>query len=194
MSLLHGGRSFISQIHLASKSDCSSNTPRSPQGPHRDRYSGPPPRRRHPPRLLPFPLVRGKGRSLKGSSPPSQPQVGGVLGRHWPAWKLCGADQWTVAVLQQGYCIPFHRLPLVSLVARELLSFALGSVRMQALDQLGLGFYSRLFLVEKVMGDWRPDIDLSTLNGFFTVTKFRMETVTSVLVSIHWGTRFSPLT
>ena len=31
---------------------------------------------------------------------------------------------------------------------------------------LGPGFYSRLFLVEKVMGGWRPVIDLSHLNKF----------------------------
>ena len=31
---------------------------------------------------------------------------------------------------------------------------------------LGPGFYSRLFLVEKATGGWRPVIDLSHLNGF----------------------------
>ena len=51
----------------------------------------------------------------------------------------------------------------------------------------GLGFYSRLFLVEKATGGWRPVIDLSPLNGFVRQTQFRMETVTSVLASIREG-------
>ena len=48
----------------------------------------------------------------------------------------------------------------------------------------GLGFYSRLFLVEKATGGWRPVIDLSPLNKFVVQTPFRMETVASVLGSI----------
>ena len=51
----------------------------------------------------------------------------------------------------------------------------------------GLGFYSRLFLVEKATGGWRPVIDLSPLNRFVRLTQFRMETVTSVLASIREG-------
>ena len=49
----------------------------------------------------------------------------------------------------------------------------------------GLGFYSRLFLVEKVMGGWRPVIDLSHLNEFVLQTLFKMETVASVLLSVR---------
>ena len=45
----------------------------------------------------------------------------------------------------------------------------------------GPGFYSRLFLVEKATGGWRPVIDLSTLNTFIRQTPFKMETVASVL-------------
>ena len=50
---------------------------------------------------------------------------------------------------------------------------------------LDLGFYSRLFLVEKATGGWRPVIDLSPLNGFVRQTPFKMETVSSVLSSIR---------
>ena len=42
------------------------------------------------------------------------------------------------------------------------------------------GFYSRLFLVWKTSGSWRPVIDLSTLNLFVDVSHFRMETIQSV--------------
>ena len=44
--------------------------------------SGLPPLHHRPPRLLPLLLVVGRGRNFEGSSPPSRPQVGGVLGRH----------------------------------------------------------------------------------------------------------------
>ena len=39
----------------------------------------------------------------------------------------------------------------------------------------GPGFYSRLFLVEKATGGWRPVIDLSHLNDFVQLTPFKME-------------------
>ena len=49
------------------------------------------------------------------------------------------------------------------------------------------GFYSRLFLVEKASGGWRPVIDLSHLNDFVQLTPFKMETVASVLLSVKEG-------
>ena len=48
-----------------------------------------------------------------------------------------------------------------------------------------LGFYSRLFLIEKSSGDWRPVIDLSPLNEFVHQTPFRMETPNSVLLVVR---------
>ena len=51
----------------------------------------------------------------------------------------------------------------------------------------GPGFYSRLFLVEKVTGGWRPVIDLSHLNEFVLQTPFKMETIASVLRSVREG-------
>ena len=49
------------------------------------------------------------------------------------------------------------------------------------------GFYSRLFIVAKASGSWRPVIDLSTLNTLIIKTKFKMETVRSVLAAIRYG-------
>ena len=49
------------------------------------------------------------------------------------------------------------------------------------------GFYSRLFLVQKASGSWRPIIDLSTLNDYITSSHFHMETPQSVLRSIRPG-------
>ena len=49
------------------------------------------------------------------------------------------------------------------------------------------GFYSRLFVVWKTSGSWRPVIDLSTLNLYVDVSHFRMETIQSVLLSVRQG-------
>ena len=49
----------------------------------------------------------------------------------------------------------------------------------------GPGFYSRLFLVEKASGGWHPVIDLSPLNEFIQQTPFRMETPSSVLLTVR---------
>ena len=47
------------------------------------------------------------------------------------------------------------------------------------------GFYSRLFLVEKSSGGWRPVIDLSPLNELVQQTPSRMETPNSVLLTVR---------
>ena len=64
-------------------------------------------------------------------------------------------------------------------------TFLKGAV--EPVDQPGPGYYSWLFLVEKLTGGWRPVIDLSVLNGFIMLTKFWMETVASVLCSVCRG-------
>ena len=48
-------------------------------------------------------------------------------------------------------------------------------------------FYSRLFVVWKTSGSWRPVIDLSLLNRFVDISHFRMETIQSVLMSVRQG-------
>ena len=109
-----------------------------------------------------------------------------------------------VTVLRDGYRVPFKDSPPP--LARTPVSFPTywaGSPRAQALRQEveamlakgaleiardpGPGFYSRLFLVEKATGGWRPVIDLSHLNDFVQLTPFMMETVASVLLSVREG-------
>ena len=58
---------------------------------------------------------------------------------------------------------------------------------LKIVDQPGLGLYSHLFLVEKVTEGWRPVIHLSALDGYFMLTKFKMETVASILGSARKG-------
>ena len=52
---------------------------------------------------------------------------------------------------------------------------------------LTLGFYSRLFLVRKATGEWRPIIDLSSLNVFVHCPSFTMETPRSILRALQQG-------
>ena len=77
--------------------------------------------------------------------------------------------------------VPPPRLPLTSEELVEFPSYGLVSVKAQTLqaevdkilekgaleivDPPGPGYYSRLFLVQKVTGGWRPVMDLSTF-GF----------------------------
>ena len=129
-------------------------------------------------------------------------RVGGCLSPHWRRWQEIGAETWVMTVLRDGYCVPFKDSPPP--LARTPISFPTyraGSPRDQALRQEveamlakgaleiardpGPGFYSRLFLVEKATGGWRPVIDLSHLNDFVQLTLFKMETVASVLLSVR---------
>ena len=109
-----------------------------------------------------------------------------------------------MAVLRDGYRVPFlDSPPPLSRTPVSFPTYGAGSPRAQALRQEiegmlakgaleiardpGPGFYSRLFLVEKASGGWRPVIDLSRLNEFVHLTPFKMETVASVLLSIREG-------
>ena len=81
--------------------------------------------------------------------------------------------------LRVGYRIPFDRPPPLSECPVSLPAYSPHSIRGVALNQelqdllrkgavepapQSPGFYSRLFLVKKASGSWRPIIDLSTLN------------------------------
>ena len=46
------------------------------------------------------------------------------------------------------------------------------------------GFYSRLFLVPKPEGKWRPIIDLKALNFYLKVPKLKVESLQSICVSL----------
>ena len=111
-------------------------------------------------------------------------------------------DSWVVEALRVGYRIPFDRPPPLSERPLSLPAYSPHSIRGVALNQelqdllrkgavepapQSPGFYSRLFLVKKVSGSWRPIIDLSTLNDYVTSSRFHMETPRSVLNSIRPG-------
>ena len=111
-------------------------------------------------------------------------------------------DAWVVEALRVGYRIPFDRRPPLSERPLSLPAYSPQSIKGVALTQelqtllrkgavepapQSPGFYSRLFLVQKASGSWRPIIDLSTLNDFITSSHFHMETPQSVLRSIRPG-------
>ena len=108
-----------------------------------------------------------------------------------------------VEVLRVGYCLPFLSTPPLSNAPLPMPSYSPTSVKGAALEEVTLdlvakgavelaplpspGFYSRLFVVWKTSGSWRPVIDLSHLNRFVDVSPFQMETIQSVLLSVRQG-------
>ena len=64
-----------------------------------------------------------------------------------------------------------------------------GEVALELVDRLGPGYYSRLYLVKRALRGrgWHPVIDVSSLNGYVIITKFKMETISSVLWLIRKG-------
>ena len=111
-------------------------------------------------------------------------------------------DAWVVEVLREGYRILFSRRPQLSDQPLPMPSYSPSSIRGKALEQefqdllhkqaiepapQAPGFYSRLFVVQKDSGAWRPIIDLSTLNTYIASQRFHMETPQSILRSIRPG-------
>ena len=94
-------------------------------------------------------------------------------------------------VLCLGYCIPFHQLLPVAGGPIEFPSYSLcqGELdkMLEEVEYLSSIYYSRLFMVQKVSGRWRPVVDLSSLNSYVTLTPFKMEIVSLVLRSIRKG-------
>ena len=140
-----------------------------------------------------------------GIPPTPLPRVGGCLSAHWQKWQEQGAEPWVVRVLQHGYRVPFTdclhppltRNPIVFrtyrpssqkfLALEQEISKMLGKGALEVVQDGSPGFYSRLFLVEKATGGWRPVIDLSPLNRFVHQTQFKMETAATVLSAIRQG-------
>ena len=106
-------------------------------------------------------------------------------------------------IITNGYVLPFLSKPNLvrfPLILSEYKARQIDQTRATCIQSLlsknaiesvenvkSLGFYSRLFLVPKPHQRWRPVIDLSRLNTFLHVEKFKMETRESIGTSLIPG-------
>ena len=147
---------------------------------------------------------RGHFRPHNDSSKASlSPPVGGRLRSFRRDWLTNKCSQNVLNIITNFYVLPFLSKP--NLVRFPLI---LSEYKAQQKDQAlatciqsllsknaiervenvkSLGFYSRLFLVPKPHQRWRPVIDLSRLNTFLHVEKFKMETPESIRTSLIPG-------
>ena len=131
------------------------------------------------------------------------PQVGGRLRSFSRDWQINNCSSNVLNIITNGYVLPFLpkpnlvRFPLIvseykALPKDQALADCIQSLLSKnAIERVenvkSLGFYSRLFLVPKPHQRWRPVIDLSRLNTFLHVEKFKMETPESIRTSLIPG-------
>ena len=130
--------------------------------------------------------------------------VGGRLGYFHLNWKFLGAHPSVIKTLEFGLQlpigsvrIPLSRVPLINsqyssleknvVLCQAVVDMLLKGAIQEVRDSSSLAFYSRLFLVAKKTGGWRPVIDLSHLNLYLDFPTFRMETTQSIRNSLQVG-------
>ena len=129
--------------------------------------------------------------------------VGARLQNFWQVWQDLGASPIVVQILKEGYTLPFRIRPKLVRFPTVVSCYVnphRNSYLMEALHQLtdknaveivqnqkSLGFFNRLFLVPKPNNKWRPILDLSNLNLFLKVEKFKMETPETIRSSLQQG-------
>ena len=131
------------------------------------------------------------------------PPVGGRLRSFRRDWLTNKCSQNVLNIITNGYVLPFRskpnliRFPLILSEYKaqqkdQALATCIQSLLSKnAIERVenvkSLGFCSRLFLVPKPHQRWRPVIDLSRLNTFLHVEKFKMETPESIRTSLIPG-------
>ena len=141
--------------------------------------------------LVPVPAVSAK--------------VGGILQRFVHEWRDQGCSPWVLEVLSQGYKIRFLEPPPLRhtpiyfgtlspdkrKIRSQLVQDLLGKAAIEVVQSTSSpAFYSLLFVVPKASGQWRPVIDLSTLNTYVDIPTFRMDTLDRIkpcLTSGSWA-------
>ena len=129
--------------------------------------------------------------------------VGTRLQNFWQTWLDLGAGPKVVQILREGYTLPFRTRPRLARFPTVVSCYVnphRNSYLLEALHQLidknavelvkhqtSLGFFNRLFLVPKPNNKWRPILDLSKLNLFLKVEKFKMETPETIRTSLQQG-------
>ena len=129
--------------------------------------------------------------------------VGARLQTFWQNWLDLGAGPKVVQILKEGYTLPFWIRPNLTRYPTVISCYVnphRNSYLLEALHQLidknavelvhnqtSLGFFNRLFLVPKPNNKWRPILDLSNLNPFLKMEKFKMETSETIRTSLQKG-------
>ena len=128
--------------------------------------------------------------------------VGARLENYLKNWLDLGAGPKVVQILKEGYTLPFRTRPnlarspnIISCYGTPHRHLYLLEALHQLMDknaielvhsQRSLGVFNRLFLVPKP-NKWRPMLDLSNLNQFLKVQKFKMETPKTSRTSLQQG-------
>ena len=129
--------------------------------------------------------------------------VGGRLHSFRRDWLTNKCSNNMLNIINNGYILPFIskpnlvRVPLIHSDYKALqkvlaliacIQCLLSKNAIERVENVkSLGFYSRLFLVSKPHQRWRPVIDLSRLNTFLLVERFKMETPESIRASLIPG-------
>ena len=136
-----------------------------------------------------------------------QLQVGGRISHFLLEWKEVTSDSWVLGVVSRGLSIPFREQPSLAsspifekppadpekrqaLQQEVLAMLEKGAIQELPADDRTPGFYSRIFLVRKKSGKWRPVIDLSVLNTWINSPHFKMVTPRTVIATVqpgHWA-------
>ena len=131
------------------------------------------------------------------------PPAGGCLRSFSRDWQINKCSSNMLNIITNGYVLPFLSKPNLvrfPLIVSEYKALPKGQALADCIQSLlsknaiervekvkSLRFYSRLFLVPKPHQKWRPVIDLSKLNTFLHVEKFKMETPESIRTSLIPG-------
>ena len=127
--------------------------------------------------------------------------VGTRLQNLWESWLDLGAGPKVGQILKECYTLPFQIPPNLSrsptviscyvnphrnLYLLEALHQLIDKIAVELVqNEKSLGFFKRLFLVPQPNNKWRPILDLSKLNLFLKVEKFKMETPETIRTSLQ---------
>jgi hypothetical protein len=115
-------------------------------------------------------------------------------------WRQLVRSNYVLKAVGEGYKVSFRRRPLLSRTPIEFpppkdqKKFNILEEEVKGMLEKGVifkvskispGFYSRIFVVKKKTGGFRPVIDLSPLNKMINTPRFKMETAKSVRLSIR---------
>lgn len=130
-----------------------------------------------------------------------QPPVGGRLGDFLPQWVAISPSPFILSINVKGYGLKLMSLPQPrflgtrlpsNLVTVRALSFLVGDLVNQGvvlvkvpIEEVGLGFYSHMFVVQKPSGSYWFILNLKSLHPFIRYQHFMMESIFSAKTLFH---------